>query len=286
MPKSLIVYFSLGGTTAQVARSIASGLKAAGYSVDLHDLADGLPPDSGGYDLLGVGSPTHYFRLPFNVTDYVEGLPFLDGLPAFAFVLHGTNQGDAGNTLRRALVRKGGREVGYLHTPGADIVSAYLKLGYLFSPDRPNSHDLVRAQEFGRAVAAHAVGREYVRPQDDPSPSAVYRLERFLSNRWLVRHLHSRLFLVDEDRCDTCGICVQECPTGNISSEARGCPDWGRNCLGCLRCELVCPNEAITSPATRPLFLPLAKYNVRQASRDPSMEHMRVKFSQGRIEQL
>lgn len=102
MAKSLIVYFSLGGTTAQVAKAIADGLRAAGHEVDLCNIRNQQPPPLDGYEALGIGTPTYYFRPPFNVTDYVDSLPSLNGLPAFTFVLHGTYQGDAGNVVQRA----------------------------------------------------------------------------------------------------------------------------------------------------------------------------------------
>ena len=69
MSKALIVYFSQGGTTTQAAELITAGLLAAGYQIDLHDMQVGQPPDPRGYDLLGIGSPTHYFRVPFNALD-------------------------------------------------------------------------------------------------------------------------------------------------------------------------------------------------------------------------
>jgi flavodoxin len=56
MPKCLIVFFSQMGTTVKVAESIAAGLRASGYQVDLHNLKNGKPPEISGYDLLGIGS--------------------------------------------------------------------------------------------------------------------------------------------------------------------------------------------------------------------------------------
>jgi flavodoxin len=134
MSKSLIVYFSQGGTTARVAESIATGLHTAEYRVDLCNMKDEPPPDLGGYDLLGIGSPTYYWRPPFNVMDYVDSLPDLDGLPAFVFLLHNTYRGDAGNPIRHTLARKGAQEVGYFHCYGADSGLPYRKAGYLFQP--------------------------------------------------------------------------------------------------------------------------------------------------------
>ncbi len=286
LPKSLITYFSQGGTTARVAESIATGLRVTGYHVDLINIKDEKPPDLSGYDLLSIGSPVYYYRPPFNVMDYVNGLPDLDGLPAFVFVLHGTYRGDAGNAIRNTLARKGAAEVGYFHCRGADYALMYLKAGYLFSPDHPTAEELARAEAFGREVAARVAGKDYVRAKDDPPSSMVYRLERFLTSRWLARQIYSRLFKVDEKRCAPCEICRKLCPTGNITEGEGGRPVWGRNCLLCLTCESKCPQDAITSPACWPLFRPFTSYNVHVASKDPSLDHVRVIHSHGRTKLL
>lgn len=284
--RSLMVYFSVGGTTAQVAQAIAPGLREAARQVDLCNIKDAEPPGLGGYDLLGIGAPAYYFRPPFNVMDYVNGLPSLDGLAAFVFVLHGSYRGDTGTILRRALARKGAREVGYFHCHGADFFLPYLKEGYLFSPDHPTAEELGQAEAFGRQVAGVASGQEYARPPDDPPPGIVYRLERLLLNRWLATQVYSRLFRVNREACTACGLCMERCPSGNIAEDQAGRPVWGRNCLLCLDCEMRCPTEAITSPVSWPLVRPSMMYNVYRASRDPALDHVRVKHSRGRTQRV
>jgi len=152
MKKCLIVYYSQGGTTDKVAKKIATGLHAAEYQTDLYNIKEKSPPETVGYDLLGIGSPTYYFRPPFNVTDYLNSLPKLYGLPTFVFTLHGTYQGDCGNIIRHALVQKEAQDVGYFHCHGADYFYGYLKEGYLFSPDSPTAGELAQAEDFGRRL--------------------------------------------------------------------------------------------------------------------------------------
>jgi NAD-dependent dihydropyrimidine dehydrogenase PreA subunit/flavodoxin len=281
-----MVHFSLGGTTARVAEAVAAGLAGAGCDAELRSLTEGERPDPGGYDLLGICTPTHYFRPPFAVGDYALGLPDLRGLPVFVVLLHGTYPGDAGTTLRRILAGKGGREVGYFRCRGADNFLGYLKEGYLFSPDHPDGEELARAAGFGRALAGRLAGEEYRPPPEDPPPALVYRLERLLTCRWLVRHLHSRMFRLDRGRCTACGLCRRRCPTRNIGTDGEGRPTWGRDCLLCLECELRCPVEAITSPVCRREFRPSLRYNVLRAARDPGLDHVRVTHRRGRTERL
>ena len=286
MSKCLIIYFSLGGTTARVAEAIASGLRRADYQVDFCNLKDQLPPNLAGYHLLGIGSPAYYFRPPFNVMDYLKDLPALNGVPFFSFVLHGTYLGDTGNLIRRALVQKGGVERGYFHCFGADFYLGYLKEGVLFSPDHPTAEELSQAEEFGAEVAARTRDQESSRQGEDPTLGIIYRVERFLLNRWLVKHIYSRLFQVNGNVCTNCGFCVEQCPTGNITEDEEGYPTWGRDCLLCLNCEMQCPVAAIASPLSLLPFRLAMRHNVSQASQDPSLDQVRVKYSQNRIERL
>jgi flavodoxin/ferredoxin len=286
MPRALLVHFSQGGTTARVAAAVGAGLAAAGWAVDRHNLRDGPPPGPAGYDLLGVGTPTHYFRPPFVVTDYLDRLPDLNGLPVLTFVLYGTYRGDAGNRVRRALARKGGREAGYFHCRGADYYLPYLKQGYLFSPDHPTPAELAAAEAFGREVAGRVAAGEFPRVPADPRPPLAYRLERAVCGRPLVRHVYSRLFRVDPDRCTGCGHCVGQCPVGNLTQDAQELPVWGRECLFCLACEMACPQDAITSPMSWALAGPAVRHNVRAAARDPDLDHVRVEHRKGRTRRL
>ncbi len=51
--------------------------------------------------------------------------------------------------------------------------------------------------------------------------------------------------VVDEDKCDGCGECVDECPVGAIELNDVAHVD-ADICTECGTCVEVCPNEAIT----------------------------------------
>ena len=287
MARCLLVYFSQSGSTAKVADRIAAGLRESGYQVDLHNLfRNPASPSPLGYDLLGVGSPVYYYRLPFNVSDYVNGLPNLRSMPVFSFVVWATYRREAGNYLSSALIRRGGRVIASFNSKGAGLFFGYIRQGYRFSVEHPNADDLLQAESFGRDVAAQAAGGRSVAGAAESPASIIERLERLFTSRPLARLFYSRLFSVDSRRCRGCGHCAETCPTGNIVVEGRGHPEWGRNCLLCLTCETECPNDAITSPLSWPVFSPFMMYNVYHASRDPALSHVRVTHSHGRTKTL
>jgi len=287
MPKCLIVYFSQSGSTAKVAEHIASGLKVAGYQVELHNLRNRcVPPDVEEIDLLGIGSPIYTFRLPFNVADYLNALPPLNNLPVFSFNLYGSYCFDTGTQFRKMLAQKGARDMGYFSCHGEDVVLGYLQEGYLFSPNHPTQNELDEAQSFGKEVASRVAGNTASPSCRESSLPFIYRLERFLCNRWLVEHVMYRFFKVDKGRCDNCGLCVAVCPLGNISEVGENQLKWGDSCLMCFTCEMCCHAGAIRSLNDFAATKPFVRYNIRKACRDKSLDHLRVKYENGHTERL
>ncbi len=286
MSRCLVVFFSQGGTTRRIAEAVARGLRAQRHEVELHDLKDGAPPDATKYDLLGIGCPAHYYRPAIPASDYLERLPELGGKPVFTFVLHAAYLGDAGNLVRRALERKGGKEIGYARYRGVGRFLGYLKHGYQFSPDHPTLDAIAQAERFGGEIAERLAGKAHAAAEHDAPPPFVYRLERWLTSRFFIRHLFSRQFRANPEACDGCGLCVELCPTRNIGEDDAGRRVWGHDCILCFACEATCPKAAIASPATWFLFWPFMAYNTRTAARDRAIGHVRVAHARGRTTML
>lgn len=303
MARALIVFLSLGGTTSRVARHIAEGLHQEGIDADLLNLArpaarpapspDAIhaprwaaePPghvDVTDYDLLGVGSPAHYYRAAQPVRRFLRGLPRLDGRDTFTFTLHGTYPGRTARQLRAGLQERGARDLGAFSCHGAEHYVAYLRKGYQFSAGHPNQAELSAAKAFGTQVARRAAAP--LSAEEDVG--WVYQLERLLTVPALSRQLYSRLFRLDRRRCTGCGACARRCPVGNIILGPDRRPHWGRACILCLYCEMICTEEAIASPIGLPPFDSFVAHNVRSAAADPNLDHARVVHEHGRTRLL
>ena len=279
MRKVLIAWFSQGGTTSLVAEKIGAGLLEAGCEVSKFRIGDPIIPDISKFDAIGIGSPTYMYRPPFSVTDFIRNLPDLAGKQTFVFLLHGTWQGAAGNRIRKLLISKHGKDIGYFKCTGADYFVGYLKLGYLFSPDSPTEQELDAARQFGRSLPANADRVHPATEPFDPPTGFVYAIERALGNRLFIRLIYSVLIHSDVN-CNRCGLCVGACPMHNIILPEGERPSWRRNCLLCMTCELKCPRNAIHSPFDWPIFSPLMKYNVQDALHGP-FEAVKVSHSAG-----
>jgi ferredoxin len=107
----------------------------------------------------------------------------------------------------------------------------------------------------------------------DPATPVLYALERASLNRFVIRTTLSRGFHAD-DRCISCGLCVQRCPTKNIAltgapngGSTEPTPEWGSDCLMCGVCALVCPVDAVRCPYDWGITRLFMKLNVRRGKR-------------------
>ncbi|HOP62372.1 MAG TPA: EFR1 family ferrodoxin [Spirochaetota bacterium] len=286
MKKAIIAYFSQSGTTAKVAEKISRGLEDKKISVDIHCIQEKKQIEIDSYDLIGIGFPVYIFRVPFLVKKFLKDLPDLKGKPFFVFMLYGTIRGTAGNNARRILEKKGGREVGYSHYTGDDIYIGYLKKGYLFSPGHPVKKEINRAYRFGGEIADILNGKAYSKPPYESLPGIVFSIERMLTIKPLINYLYRPFFRVDRVKCNKCGICVKNCPTGNIRLGNNGYPLFGKNCICCWYCEMKCPAEAITTPLDWPILNLFNSYNIRKTLKDPAVEYAAVRLSKGKVERI
>ena len=54
---------------------------------------------------------------------------------------------------------------------------------------------------------------------------------------------------IDLDRCDGCGNCVEQCPTGVVEiKDGKATIVRPEECSYCTECESFCPQEAIRCP--------------------------------------
>lgn len=287
IPNALIVFYSQGGTTKQVANQIMGGLEEKGVEVtSINMLEEEKIPDSLSFDIIGIGSPTYFFQPPNKIVDYIKDLKDLTKKKFFVFVLYGTYKGKTGNFIRKMLKKKHGDEIGYFACRGADYAYGYLKVNYLFSAGHPISDELSAARNFGIEVA-EKFDNEYTRPPYEKDVSLVYRYERFILNRWFNNNLYSRTFSVVMDKCTSCNKCIEACPNSNIQLDENKGIIWGRDCQLCCYCVMYCPTEAITLGASKWLmFKRLMRYNTKAAAKDPALDYEKVILENGIVKKI
>jgi NAD-dependent dihydropyrimidine dehydrogenase PreA subunit/flavodoxin len=279
--RCVIVLHSTTGNTKLVARYAAARLRQAGFEVDLHDMVrHPKPPDLSGVDLLGLASPTMYFRPTLAAERFVQRLPELPKATRPAFLL-GTAGGDPGDQfpiLADLLAHKGWMALGGhwvifpTNWPPQRMLALPLRfsaglgswLGERFSGLRPylalawpdaGVPDMLNRKALDRFLDRICEATLSEQPPTEPgkqprglAPFAA--LGRAMTREKMQMTTRIR---IDAQACTACGICAKNCPVACLTqSDEQSVPLVGDNCTGCWACYNHCPDRAITgwvSPA-------------------------------------
>jgi ferredoxin/flavodoxin len=241
--KASILIFSQTGNTLKVGAYISKGLQICGVEVDqvsfLHRKR-WKPVDA---DLIGIGCPVFENRPAEVVPKYLADSGFdLTGKKAFVFITSGGSPAKSLWHLSQAVTKTGASVLGGIQLRGC---SSFPTLFGLFSR-RPNEMDLERAEKFGHAVAANIMNGE--------SLASHYKIESNQGGIFydkvgpiinFIKKKTTPLPVSDSEKCNLCGNCIYECPTGSITVENKTIK-FHSTCIVCYRCWHVCPQTAIT----------------------------------------
>ena len=246
-PRAAIVTFSQTGNTEKVAGAIAEGLRQSGAEVELLDMLKTDPDSLAGYDLIGVGAPTFYYREPINVERFMRRIPRAAGKHAFIFLTSGGHPCNTFYHMRRTLSRRGYLTIDAFACHGYDTYPPFKGANRFLG--RPDLDDLEQARTFGAQLIERS--SNVSRGQDELLPTFKRHWDRFgrlsiiFRNRLLARIILPKKNL-DTDKCTKCGLCAQHCPVDVIDmTRPDGFPVFKSGCIYCTMCERVCPEEAI-----------------------------------------
>lgn len=125
MGQVLIVYYSQGGNTKEMAEIIAGAVKKEGVMADLKEVEKVKADELKNYDGIIVGSPTYYGSMCYQIKK------LLDESVAF----HGSLDGKVGGAFSSAANIGGGNETTIL-----DILNAMLIHGMIIQGDPSGDH--------------------------------------------------------------------------------------------------------------------------------------------------
>ena len=238
------------------------------------------PPDLSGVDLLGLASPTMYFRPTLLAERFVQRLPELakGSRPAFLLGTAGGDPGDQFPILADLLAHKGWMALGGhwvifpTNWPPQRVLALPLGfsaglgrwLGDRFSALRPylalawpdvgvpDTNSRKALDRFlDRIIEATLHGRPPSEPGKQPRGLAPFAaLGRAMTREKMQGATRIR---IDTQACSACGICVKGCPMACLTQQdEQAVPRVGDNCSGCWACYNHCPDRAIAgwvSPA-------------------------------------
>ena len=231
------VYFSPAGTTRRTVRALARALGLGTASeTDWTDPAQRTRLDCGPDDLLIVGMPVYYGRIP---SLFHAGLPLAgERTKWLPVVVYGNRNYD--DALLELMTL--GEAAGCVTLGAAAFVAQHC-----LNPDmgrgRPDAKDAEAVRRFAGMIRER-LGHERVEPVSVPGsrPYREYRPTPFAP------------VLLDPKACTRCGLCVRACPVRIIEPETLEVAEPDR-CLFCFGCVNACPVGARgPHPSVAPAF--------------------------------
>jgi len=171
-PRGIVVYYSATGNTAQVAEAIWRGMRSV-IPCDVAPIKKLKPRDMAKYDVVAIGAPNWYMRVPVNITLFTHDMPRMDGRHAIIFGTHGGMPWGQFWFLTKNILKKGMTVIGWSDWYGSDFLTPHSCVpdGEWGHPDRI---DLAEAEAFGRRMALNSrriyAGETGLLPERIPTP--------------------------------------------------------------------------------------------------------------------
>jgi len=226
--KITIICHSSTGNTRLCAEAMAAELGRLGHecvTIDVRRLGRGeMPDDLKTADLVGVATPTYFFRPPVNLTEYLQSIPPLEPKPGFVLNTCSAVRSNTVKTIAKLLQRRNVFMIGRL-TIHAEEAYPLFRFGFFkYNEGKPHEKDLEKVRRFARRIDERAK-----KIQSDESERRRALRKRLYVNLPTPFHLIAlvstrknqlRAMLrkkVIADRCTSCGVCVEACPTHSIA---------------------------------------------------------------------
>lgn len=237
--KNIIFCFSGTGNTLKVALDLAAALDDC-KAVQINDalLNGGFNIDWNGVERVGICCPVYSWGPPEIVVRLIRQLPHnVDGYFFTALTCGGSPGGT--NAILQKLLRTRGIELqaGFVYR----MPTNYIAVSGAISEERQQK--MFSAMEEKHKKVIPLIQHKQKAPVENsfillrPVTGVIYRLARRMFPRL------DRQFSSDE-KCNSCGVCVQLCPVNNITLEQEQ-TFWNGNCQQCFACIQWCPQQAV-----------------------------------------
>ncbi len=233
-----IVFFTGTGGTKMAAMKLAEALTGRGVTVYINELtAQKAFSENERVDMLIVLFPVYAFNAPGPVYEYIKNRPRTKGLIVAVISVSGGGEllGNKASRLHAIrLLQKNGCQVIYekmLIMPANAIAATPKEATFRLLQILPE-----KANQIAEDLVAGITQR-----------AKIGLVSRLLAALGEIEKKGAGFFgrsILADERCISCGVCAEMCPTGNIYME-KGKPVFGNKCTTCLRCIYGCPERAL-----------------------------------------
>jgi ferredoxin/flavodoxin len=170
--KGIVAYYSGTGNTAQIAEAVYKGMKSV-IPCDVAPINKLDPKKMDKYDLVAIGAPNWYMRVPANVLVFTHDMPQMNGKHCFLFGTHGSGGPGMFWNMSRNILKRNMTIIGWGDWYGSDFLTPHSCV-----PDgewgHPDLVDLAEAEAFGRRMALNSIriynGETGLLPDEIPRP--------------------------------------------------------------------------------------------------------------------
>lgn len=246
----LVVYFSGTGNTKFISHELAKKLRQQGKRVEVQPVekVDNLWLSQQSEPIcLGIGYPVYDLKPPRPIVDFVKDLDrsLIDS--CFVFSTYTSYHLDSNMHLLDILRDKTIDVIcdDNFKAPGASV--------HLYMPK--NNPFTKKLKAF--SPDTHIKVEEFVGKIKKNQPQIIeLKYNRFNKyHQWGSEKLFAALFyhgLSVDDKCNSCGLCVESCPSDNLIIKEDTLNIISENhCLKCLRCVVTCKQKAINFTARK-----------------------------------
>ena len=235
----VIYYFSGTGNTKWVADKFKDEFKDNNIDIDLVSIENLYEKNNNEYDFLIFGTPVHAELAPKIFSDFINNLPSTDRkINCLLYCTLGAKKAGGLDAIRKTLKSKGYNI----------LIQDYIQMpnNYSFAFGKEPSE--IRIKELTERAERQILNLV------DRFIQGKISIKSVLPMRIVISKIIGREFLKllpkisnnlsSTSECIKCGMCLRNCPKGNITFE-EGHAIFHSNCMMCVRCIHICPTNGI-----------------------------------------
>lgn len=242
----LVLCFSQTGNTEKIANRIRKGIVDSGNSCDISFLKNTDQKMVKDYDLIGIGTPTFFYREPVNVRRFIQSMEVVKGRHCFLFCTHGSIIGNTFYFMQESLSEKGYVIIDTFDTYADSSIQFYPQP--MHTAGHPDEIELAESVKFGEGICSLS------RKINDKSAEPIPKFE-VVEDTWWARASQTLepeylrdffpKFTINPNKCTACSLCQENCPVDAVDIDANPPEIQNEGCIFCLYCEKSCPEGAI-----------------------------------------
>ena len=231
---------------------IQYGILNSGNKCEIINIKSADAKNLDDFDLIGIGTPTFYYREPINVRTFIQRMNKMDGKHCFIFCTHGSLIGNTFYYMNEELIKKDYLVISTFDSYSESSLQFYPKI--MHTTEHPDDIELKEAKKFGENICNISLrvknGESDLIPKFELIENTWWAKQSKILTLKILRKFYPK-FRINKDKCVKCLTCQESCPVDAINVEIDPPKIQKEGCIFCAFCEKACPEGAIEADWTR-----------------------------------